>query len=326
MDNLRRIGNSISIPIQPDEHGLTGRECPKADCEGYFKVQFGTGIKGENVPCHCPYCGHSALHDQFWTKEQIEYAQSVAMREITDAFHKDLKKLEFEHRPRGAFGIGISLKVKPGSPTPIRHYREKSLETDVVCDQCTLRYAIYGVFAFCPDCGRHNSTQILEKNLEVITKLLSLAAQQDAEVARSMREDALENVVSAFDGFGREACRVHAKKASVPEKTESLSFQNLDGARNRLRDLFGFDLADAFDPNDWMFTSRCFQKRHVLAHKMGVIDEEYVAKANDPSARVGRRVVISGEEVAKLAEFVRRLGQFMIAQLDANPKSRNVNV
>lgn len=326
MDNLRRIGNSVSISIQPDENGLTGRECPEADCEGYFKMQFGTGLKGEGLPCHCPYCGHSAPQDQFWTKEQIEYAKSVAMRKVTDALHKDLKKLEFNHKPRGAFGIGISMKFKPGSPTPIRHYREKSLETDVVCDQCTLRYAIYGVFAFCPDCARHNSAQILEKNLEIVTKLLALAVQQDAEVARSMREDALENVVSAFDGFGREACRVHAKYSIAPAKAENLSFQNLDGARNRLRDLFGFDLAEAFEPDAWSFTSQCFQKRHVLAHKMGVVDDEYLAKASDPSARVGRRIAITGDEVTKLAEFVRRLGQFMIAQLDANPKNRNVDV
>ena len=116
MDHLRRLGNSISIPIQADENAFTGRECPQPDCEGYFKIEFGTGLKGEGLPCHCPYCGHIADHNQFWTKEQIEYATSVAMRQITDAFHKDLKKLEFDHKPKGAFGIGLSMKVKPGSP------------------------------------------------------------------------------------------------------------------------------------------------------------------------------------------------------------------
>ena len=33
------------------------------------------------------------------------------------------------------------------APHPIRQYREKRLETEVVCDRCTLHYAIYGVFA-----------------------------------------------------------------------------------------------------------------------------------------------------------------------------------
>ena len=80
MDHLRRLGNSISIPIPADEDAFTGRECPQPDCEGYFKIELGTGHKDEGLPCHCPYCGHSAGHDHFWTKEQIEYAKSVAMR------------------------------------------------------------------------------------------------------------------------------------------------------------------------------------------------------------------------------------------------------
>lgn len=117
MDHLRRLGNSISIPIPTDENAFTGRECPQPDCEGYFKIELGTGLKGEGLPCHCPYCGHTAGQDHFWTKEQIEYAKSVAMRKITDALHKDLKKLEFDHKPQGAFGIGISMKVKPGRAT-----------------------------------------------------------------------------------------------------------------------------------------------------------------------------------------------------------------
>ena len=72
MDHLRRLGDRFSIPIQPDEDGFTGRECPNGDCESYFKVQFGTGLDEEGIPCHCPYCGHTAPHDEFGTKEQIE--------------------------------------------------------------------------------------------------------------------------------------------------------------------------------------------------------------------------------------------------------------
>ena len=131
------------------------------ECESYFKIQPDTGLKGENLPRHCPYCGHAAGPDKFFTKAQVEYAQSVALNQVTGALLKDLKSLEFNYRPHVAFGIGISMKVS-GQPTPIRHYREKQLETEVVCEQCVLRYMIYGVFGFCPDCGVHNSLQILK--------------------------------------------------------------------------------------------------------------------------------------------------------------------
>ena len=46
--------------------------------------------------------------------------------------------------------------------------------------------------------------------------------------------DALENVVSAFDGFGRELCHVYAQKSTNPVEAEAISFQNLAGAQKRV--------------------------------------------------------------------------------------------
>ena len=40
MDHLRRLGNSLSITIPPDENRITGRECPQPNCEGYFKIEL----------------------------------------------------------------------------------------------------------------------------------------------------------------------------------------------------------------------------------------------------------------------------------------------
>jgi len=305
------LGNSISIRIPPDEDGYTGRECPVSECVGYFKLQFGTGLPGEGLPCHCPYCGHAAGHDQFWTKEQIEYAKSVAIRQVTAAFDKDLKRLEFDHKPRGAFGIGISMKVKPGSPTPIRHYREKQLETEVVCAGCTLRYAVYGVFAFCPDCGQHNSLQILQKNLELARKMLDMAASVDADLSRHLIDNALEDCVSAFDGFGREICRVYSRSAIDPAAVERLSFQSLGAARDRVGQLFGIDLSAALRPNEWEETVRAFHERHVLAHKMGVVDEEYLRRSGDRKAVIGRKLNVPSDEVVLLLGWLEILGQYL---------------
>jgi hypothetical protein len=307
MDNLRRLGNRISIPIQPDSDKYTGRECPNPECEGYFKVEFGTGLEGKDVPCHCPYCGYIAQHNEFWTKEQIEYAKSIALKTITDALRKDLKKHEFEYKPRGHFGIGISMKLKPGKMIPIRYYREKKLETEVICDNCTLRYAIYGVFAFCPDCGKHNSLQILNKNLELVSKLLDMASTAEKELADHLLRNALEDCVSSFDGFGREICRVYANKASTPDKAENMSFQNIEGAKRNLTVLFNIDLMKGFSEEEWQIALSGFQKRHLLSHKMGIVDDEYIQKTGDNGAVAGRKIFISDEEVRKLIEIIRKL-------------------
>lgn len=317
MDHLRRLGNSISIPIPipADENGFTGRECPRSECEGYFKIELGTGLKGEGLPCHCPYCGHTAGHDHFWTKEQIEYAKSVAMRKITDALHRDLKKLEFDHKPKGGFGLGISMTVKPGRPTPIHYYREKQLETEVVCINCTLRYSVYGVFAFCPDCGQHNSLQILDRNLEVVRKMLALAAEAEKELAEKLVENALEDCVSAFDGFGRELCRIHANLATNPIKAARLTFQNLEGARANYLELFEIDISACLTAEEWRATVMAFQKRHLVAHKLGVVDQDYIAKSGDTHAVVGRKIGVDAEEVKILAAIMRALAPRMSAGL-----------
>jgi hypothetical protein len=314
MRHLNNIPKRMEISIPPGEDRMTGRECPVPECLGYFKVEPGTGLKGADLPCHCPYCGYSESHNKFWTKEQIEYAKSVALNRVTGAIIKDLKALEFNHRSSGAFGIGISMRVE-GQPHPIRYYREQELETTIICEYCTLRYAVYGVFAFCPDCGEHNSLQILGANLELAEKEIALAATVDQAMADYLTADALENAISAFDGFGREACRVRATVTTDPAKVEKLSFQNLAGARKNMQDLFGFDLAAGVAADEWDFSCRCFQKRHLLAHKMGIVDESYVKVTGDPDVIVGRKVPITGQEVTLLIGVLKRLGVHLVNQL-----------
>jgi hypothetical protein len=313
-DQLEQLGNKIEVPIPKDENGDLGRECPNADCLGYFKIRPGTGLTGKELPCHCPYCGHTGPMKQFFTAAQIEYGKSVALRQVNDAIFQDLKQLEFKSRPGSL--IKLSLTVKPGQPIPIRCYREEQLETEVVCDHCTLHYAIYGLFAFCPDCRTHNSTQILGKNLDLVVKLLALSdAQDDQALQRQMLEDALENCISAFDGFGRETCRVRAASSTDAKKAQSISFQNIEFAADRVKELFGVNLRAAVASTDWIATHHAFMKRHVVSHRSGVVDDRYVAETGDPHVVVGRRVPISLAEVQGLADRLRMLGQAMTAVL-----------
>ncbi|MHB9022209.1 MAG: hypothetical protein ACYC3A_10330 [Halothiobacillus sp.] len=308
MKHIERLGSQFSISIPAGEDGLVGRECPDTECESYFKIQPGTGLKGDGLPCHCPYCGHEAGQDKFFTKAQIEYAKSIVLSQVAGALLKDLKTLEFNHQPRGGFGIGISMKVT-GQPTPIRHYREKQLETEVVCDKCTLRYMIYGVFGFCPDCGIHNSLQILGKNLELVDKMLAVAEVQEHAVAQVLIENALEDCVSSFDGFGRETCRVFSSRATTPEKAAEIRFQNIASARQRVREHFSVDFAIGLNDSEWALVLRCFQKRHLLAHKMGVVDEEYIQATSDHTAVLGRKSQVDSTEVRALVAALHTLGK-----------------
>jgi hypothetical protein len=59
-----------------------------------------------------------------------------------------------------------------------------------------------------------------------------------------------KNLVSAFDGFGREVCR---------QKAADIHFQNLAAARRRVQEAFRFDFADILSPDEWQQAFRTFQ-------------------------------------------------------------------
>ena len=307
MSDLSRIGKFSSVFIKTDADGFLGRECPEEKCKGYFKIQPSPDLQKKNIFYYCPYCGHFARYDHFWTKKQIKYVHSMVTRKFVDAIHKDLKKMEFNHKPHGNFGIEISMKVSRNSKYPIRQYREKKLKTEVVCKHCTLRYAIYGVFAFCPNCGKHNSLQILDINLGVVEKMLVLAGDVDIDVADRLIENALEDCVSAFDGFGRELCRRHAGHSTNPKKAEKISFQNLEGAMKNVAVLFSFNLSDLITSDEWTFLYRGFQKRHLIAHNMRIVDQAYINKVDDMEAIIGRIISVSEKDVRLTMLAVRKL-------------------
>ena len=312
--NIRNLGNQIRIDLPTDENGLTSRECPT--CQSVFKLKFGTGLMEDNLPCHCPYCGTIASQDQFFTQDQIEYVQSIIGRKVNQALQNDLKDWgrQIERSSRNSL---IKLKVSVNSSyKPIHYYQEKQLETNITCDNCSLEYAIYGVFAYCPDCGTHNSYQILQKNIELVQKEINMSnGIDDNELAEHLIKDGLENLVSAFDGFGRATCSAFSSKSSDENQANEVSFQNIVNARNRVQTLFGIDFGATISNTEWDSIVRCFQKRHLLAHKMGVIDEEYLKRTNDPTAHLGRKVTISEDEVIELSRLFKIIGKDLYDKL-----------
>lgn len=280
------------VTISPDEDGYTGRECPT--CEKYFKIKFGTGLPGV-TDCHCPYCNHIETQNEFWTKQQIEYAKSVVLNKITGQLISKIKKLERRPDPRAFISIGITVK---GNPTPIAYYSESELEERVTCSVCTLQFTIYGVFGFCPDCGAHDSLQIANANLDLVIKTLTLAQVASPEVSAKLIENALEDAVACFDGFGREHC------TSQPFK---ISFQSINASQQKLLREIGLDISSGLSADKWKFVCDQFQKRHLLAHKMGVIDSEYISKTGFSSDLIGRKVTVSDDDVRSLVANLRTI-------------------
>ncbi len=298
---------TFSIPVGGD--GYVGRECTDLACKKFFKVKPGTGVANAKK-AFCPYCGHADYPGDFMTKQQIEYGLSIIGNQVMAEAAATLKKHEFDIPARGNFGLGMSLKITH-KPEPIRYYVEEATETALTCDRCTLQYTIYGVFAFCPDCAAHNSLQILKKNFEVIEKIVRLAGQAESEVVEHVTQDALENAVSAFDAFGREVSRVAAPRSTDPQKAATISFQNINGARNNIQQLFNIDIAARLTADEWKQVVKAFQKRHLIAHKMGIVDDGYLKATGDTSAVLGRKIKIDDGEAQELNRFLMLMGEHL---------------
>ena len=315
---MRRRHTRYSVSMPESGDGYTGRECPH--CYKYFKIMVGTGLE-DIEKCYCPYCGCHEPHSSLHTSAQIEYARSVVVNKVTRRLDSKLKRMarniNSRSRQSGGF-LNITMDVKTAR-TPIRYPNESKLETYVECSNCTLKYAVYGVYAFCPDCGRHNAVQMLENNLEISSRILALAESSDDALTNTLISKALGDVVSSFDGFGRKKRKKQASKSSHMSEVEKIRFQNLVGARTNSQRHFNFDIAVGLAQIEWESAIRCFQKRHVLEHKSWVVDEEYKLKANDPKAIVGRKVNLSLDEVRQLIDVVRKLGAHIFSEMEKLP-------
>lgn len=294
----------LRINLPTDEHGLTGRECPS--CKNYFKVKFGTGLPTSH--CICPYCREEADHSQFFTEAQIEYARSFAVREVLGP---ELRKLErsFKELERSTRGGFIQFKVKTsGFNFPLKYYQERELETHVICDHCGLEFAIYGVFANCPDCTHLNALVVFKKSIEVAKKRLKLIDtldRTDKSLKEAILEDALSGGISAFDGFGKALREKYPNKLTKRPKN---LFQNILALSDCLKNTSGKSLSDLIGKSEFEFLLKWFQVRHIYEHNMGVVDEDFVKIIPGMKHLKGKKYPLKRDEIERFLEVIAKAG------------------
>ena len=106
-------------------------------------------------------------------------------------------------------------------------------------------------------------------------------------------------VTSCYCSFGR-VCREHC--SNLPYK---ISFQNIEVARDKFLSRENIDITSGLGVDKWNFVCEQFQKRHLIAHKMGIIDEGYVRKTNHSSSLIGRKISVNENDVRTLVSSLR---------------------
>lgn len=114
---------SISFSVPRDEDGFLRRECPT--CERQFK-QWVSASDDEDDPSGsdadgvyvCPYCAVEAPRDAWFTTQQIEDAQALALREIFGPAVDQMKRsASRSNRSTGVIRIDVEASV-PELPEP----------------------------------------------------------------------------------------------------------------------------------------------------------------------------------------------------------------
>ena len=300
----------IQVNFTTDDNGMIGRECPAVDCRRYFKLRPGTGLN-TNVT-GCPYCGTKSAPSDFLTTDQKEYAISVAARDIVSPlFEKFTRNVERSNRrqPKGLIRLDISVRY---DPVPLHEYVEKQLETEVTCDRCSLVFAIYGVFASCPDCGRLNALETLVASLETVNKKLALSKDEsiDEDLRRDFLKDALNGPVGAFDSYGK---AIRGRRAMIGLSTRSNLFQDIEALDVELLAIGLPRVEQLIGTSSWEEVKWFFQARHIYQHNAGVVDDKFVAKQPAYAYMLGQILPLDAD---RLRQTIRELG-VLAAELDS---------
>lgn len=309
----------ISVPIKADAEGYLDKECPNKECLFVFKAKeedWKNLFKDEAV--FCPMCGHEAPAKSFFTTEQVEKAREQGIKYVRGRIDAALVEgaSDFNRRQdRNAF-ISMSVKV---TGTHSQHYilpisARKEFERKLQCEVCNANYSVIGSAFFCPCCGNNsvektfdeslNKVEIKLNNIPTIRKAIEAVSKDEAEITcRSLIESGLNDCVVAFQSF----CEATFRKELSTEKLAANVFQRIEDGSNLWKKVFqeGYD--------NWLTTSEfkrlniLFQRRHLLSHLEGLVDNKYLQRANDSTYKLGQRIVVKENDVIELLKLIKKV-------------------
>jgi hypothetical protein len=305
-----------------DEDGYFDRRCPSRECGAPFKVLFDDWRdKVSDAVCYCPICRNDTKAEEYNTPTQVRYIKQVVMAYVQEQIGNALKRdtERFNRRQQPGF-VSMKMCYKPGSRPFLMPLRVAELmQQKFVCEKCGCRYASIGAAFFCPACG-HNSVIVtfdstidaVRKTIEhlpLIRETLAAAASKDTaqDAVRQILESQLAKLVGAFQRFAE---AMFAKLPNAAQfQTNKNTFQRLTESGNLWRQAVGEGYKDMLTATEMADLVRLFQQRHLVAHRDGIVDQEYIDKSGDTAYSVGQRLVVQEHAVLKLTELVAKLAE-----------------
>lgn len=304
---------SVSVGGGRDADGYIDRQCPSTDCEFTFKVHaddWREKVRDEAV--HCVFCGHTADSQQWFTHEQVERAKREALAKVKgmlgQAMRLDAQRWNQSQRSNSFLKITMNVSSQP-QEVVLPAAATDPMRLKIACSGCECRYAVIGSAFFCPACGHNAAERVFRQSTSAIRATLDalpLVRQgiADADTAentvRLLIESGLQNAITAFQRFSE---ALYLRHPAAPKARRNV-FQNLAEGGALWATTFGHGYEAHLSAFGLASLSRYFQQRHLLAHKEGLVDDDYVAKSGDTAYRVGQRLVVREATVRDCAELI----------------------
>ncbi|WP_203249294.1 hypothetical protein [Sporosarcina beigongshangi] len=306
----------IPIEIVSDEKGYLDRECPHEECEFIFKIHiedWKNRVSDEKV--YCPRCGHIAPSDQWWTQQQLNDMRELATQWAISEVQKTIQK-SFREMSRSSNKY-LKVSYKPGKKVTFHNNpigQQEEWELEILCDQCGTKTSVIGTAYFCPCCGHNAVDRVFNVSMNrVKNQLNSLNEMQellekihDKDIATNMiqnlTETSLKDVISAYQKFAMESFNKGCSKKVRPN-----DFQIVDKGSGLFTKYYGIGYEEWLTIDEIDYMNVMFQRRHILEHNNGIVDERYLKNSNDTTYRVGQRVVCKKGHVVKLLEIIKKL-------------------
>ena len=320
----------IVVPLPRSASGFVERHCPNEACAPRI-FQMGEGPGAEQQLTEeaaaltrrrpggdgtvCPYCGVMAedaafvsARDREAALEHAKWAAMEGLRETFGASLRDLARTINRGNRGGMISITAQYTASPPVPSP-QAYREDLLRL-LTCNVCARGYGVYAVGLFCPDCGATNVNAHFARELQIVRDqaALSRCAADDghAELAYRLLGNAHEDVVTAFETYLKTLFRYIVRRRQTADADELLpkraignAFQNIKKAHKRYAAL-GIDLFAGRTGDEMALLERNIQKRHVIGHNLGLVDEAYADQVGESG--FGHSVELTPTEVTSFAE------------------------
>jgi Zn finger protein HypA/HybF involved in hydrogenase expression len=264
----------------------------------------------------CPYSGTVANDDAFTHPDDVEAALEVikhdAAQDIEDAL-AEMFKNAFRGSSSSKSLVKITANVKRSTPKPKPRFARRDLMRELVCDHCGRDYGVFAIALFCPDCGAPNLRLHFARETELVDDQVSLAEEigiEKEELAYRLLGNAHEDVLTAFEATLK-TVYVYGKTQADTDPLPKIGndFQNVDKALRRFEEVGLNPFQDLTEPEIAALRLN-IQKRHIIGHNLGVVDDKFAAHAND--AKIGETVHLVGEDIRQFAA----ISQKVIDKLD----------